>query len=70
MFEGTAQEIIELMEYLTTNPAFVIQAAITAALSLGVFVMVGVIFWKVFREVTREFEDDPFFNPWKRDRRK
>ena len=62
MFEGTAQEIIELMEYLTTNPAFVIQAAITAALSLGV------IFWKVFREVTREFEDDPFFNPRKRDR--
>ena len=61
MFEGTAQEIIELMEYLTTNPAFVIQTAITAALSLGVFVMVGVIFWKVFREVTREFEDDPFF---------
>lgn len=44
MFEGTAQEIIELMEYLTTNPAFVIQTAITAALSLGVFVMVGVIF--------------------------
>lgn len=64
MFEGTAQEIIELMEYFTTNPAFVIQAAITAALSLGV------IFWKVFREVTREFEDDPFFNPRKRDRRK
>lgn len=70
MFEGTAREIIELMEYLTTNPAFVIPAAITAALSLGVFVMVGVIFWKVFREVTREFEDDPFFNPRKRDRRK
>ena len=70
MFEGTAQEIIELMEYLTTNPDFVIQTAITAALSLGVFVMVGVIFWKVFREVTREFEDDPFFNPRKRDRRK
>lgn len=70
MFEGTAQEIIELMEYLTTNPAFVIQTAITAALSLGVFVMVGVIFWKVFREVTREFENDPFFNPQKRDRRK
>lgn len=70
MFEGTAQEIIELMEYLTTNPAFVIQTAIAAALSLGVFVMVGVIFWKVFREVTREFEDDPFFNPRKRDRRK
>ena len=70
MFEGTAQEIIELMEYLTTNPAFVIQTAITAALSLGVFVMVGVIFWKVFRAVTREFEDEPFFNPRKRDRRK
>lgn len=70
MFEGTAQEIIELMEYLTTTPASVITVAITAALSLGVFVMVGVIFWKVFREVTREFENDPFFNPRKRDRRK
>lgn len=70
MFEGTAQEIIELMEYFTTNPAFVIPIAITAALSLGVFVMVGVIFWKVFRQINREFEDDPFFNPRKRDRRK
>lgn len=67
MFEGTAQEIIELMEYFTTNPAFVIPIAITAALSLGVFVM---IFWKVFREINREFEDDPFFNPRERDRRK
>lgn len=70
MFEGTAQEIIELMEYFTTNPAFVIPIAITAALSLGMFVMVGVIFWKVFRQINREFEDDLFFNPRKRDRRK
>lgn len=70
MFEGTAQEVITLIEYFTKSPGFTAMVTTSAVIVLGITIITMVFFWKIMKRINREFEEDPFFNPKKRDKRK